>query len=726
MDETKSLYEQMIISSKALGQGLAIPFQSYGTGYGTSQIFESEAAWDSYIDSQYGSVRNYQKYRLALGDLSRHPLPCAAIRFLGDSLGEAPLQVKKKSGAKSGHKEAEIIDDHKLTALWNRPNEYYSGATMLRGIAFSLILSGNGFILKNFNDLGPTASWPIELWWEPHWTIRPVWPINGAEFISYYEVNRQGTWYPVPIENVIHIRDGLHPYNQRVGWTGLDAILPELFGDSEAAAYYASLMGGSGVPNFMVAIDKEIKMTATQQDEFEKTLLAKTSGARKGQPLVAKGARAYKLGLSPHELDLRESRYMAEDRFCSVMGIPAVVLELGTGQAHSIYKNVEEAQERAWRNYVCPKLSMIEDELNIHLLPDFETDPNFYCEHDLSQIPALQEDVAKKATRLSNLFSKGAIMRSDLRKGLGLDSSIENDEEVDRVYFIPRGGTLIKADEFVLGQGEQIINMSTGEIRAGAPPPAPSPEFGGQPSKFDKEALQGLPSENQPEGQSTPEKPLLNIAKALYLPPAPENGSSNPQVADLSANGMLNPNVNWTPFPPYMDSLGIPRTSMPQVQSKHRGAMVQFLRGRGITHSVENIKPSDLKPTQAEYRPDKVELAKEFEGPERPILVSADNRVVDGHHQWMAALEDNPDEPISTIKLDSDITPLLLEVSRFPSSGVSDGDGNHKYWKAMPKGQAEITKADIDDTIKFLKTHRYGQALAMIEAKPWNGNGKEK
>lgn len=128
----------------------------------------------------------------------------------------------------------------------------------------------------------------------------------------------------------------------------------------------------------------------------------------------------------------------------------------------------------------------------------------------------------------------------------------------------------------------------------------------------------------------------------------------------------------WAAFPAEMGGLSVPRASMPQIATKDRGAMVQFLKGRGITHSQEDVLPGSLKPSQVEYSPEKVAKAKTFEGPNRSILISADDHVVDGHHQWMAAMEANPNEPYPVIRLNAPIQQLLIEIARFPSAGVSD------------------------------------------------------
>lgn len=432
----RKLEDQLYAEAKALQAG-SIPFA--GTSYtGAVATYTSHDAWDRALDRQlsWGTKINYRE---KVGDLTDSSLIVAAYRFLSNVLPEPDLKVWEKdaSGIETD------VKDHDLPKLWNRPNPYYSGSTLKKGLAFSWVLAGQCFLLK-FKNTGNTV--PLELWYEPHWTIRPVWEVNGKEFISHYQVNRNGQWYDVDVENVIHIRDGLSPYNQRIGFSVVDSVLREIFADSEAANYYASLLGGAAVPPFLIGIDKDIQMSQPEMEEYMDYLKRKTTGPRRGEPLATRGARVYKLAFNPHELDLRESRYAAEERFCAAMGIPAVVLELGSGQEHSIYNNVDQAMKRAYRSYVTPMLNHIEEELDIHLLRDFDgEDTERYLKHDLSGIQALQEDENAKAERLAMLYEKGVIMRSEARTPLGMGSSDPTDEDADKVF--SKHGTSVEENQ---------------------------------------------------------------------------------------------------------------------------------------------------------------------------------------------------------------------------------------------------------------------------------------
>ncbi|HEX8071056.1 MAG TPA: hypothetical protein VF546_13960 [Pyrinomonadaceae bacterium] len=140
----------------------------------------------------------------------------------------------------------------------------------------------------------------------------------------------------------------------------------------------------------------------------------------------------------------------------------------------------------------------------------------------------------------------------------------------------------------------------------------------------------------------------------------------------------------WSEFPPELGSLNVPRASMPQIKSEHRGALVQFLKGRGITHTREDVAPDSLRPAQLEFSPEKVARARSFEGPQRAILVSSDDHVLDGHHQWLAARADAPQTPYPAIRLDAPIHQLLVEVARFPSAGVDKASAGSTQQSPAP------------------------------------------
>lgn len=148
------------------------------------------------------------------------------------------------------------------------------------------------------------------------------------------------------------------------------------------------------------------------------------------------------------------------------------------------------------------------------------------------------------------------------------------------------------------------------------------------------------------------------------------SGSVSPEVPVTQKTAEAS---DWKVFTPETGTLNVPRAQMPQVKAENRGAMVNFLNARGVTQKQEELDPEILKPTQAEFSPEKVEKARQFEGGERSILVSSDGYVLDGHHQWLA--KKGTGEPVKAIRLDAPIQELLPLVREFPSSTLDESSG---------------------------------------------------
>jgi hypothetical protein len=177
----------------------------------------------------------------------------------------------------------------------------------------------------------------------------------------------------------------------------------------------------------------------------------------------------------------------------------------------------------------------------------------------------------------------------------------------------------------------------------------------------------------------------------------PPVGDAGQPDAALSAVAGEPIDDEWTAFAPETGTKGIPRAEMPQIKAVHRGAMVQFLKGRGILHEQEaDVDPASLKPTQAEFSAAKAQKAREFTDTDRAILVSQDGHVFDGHHQWLAAMADN--KPIRVIRLDAPIESLIGQVKEFPSADQADGATTTETPAVGPAATQESTDERLPST----------------------------
>ncbi|MDH4418906.1 MAG: PLxRFG domain-containing protein [Acidovorax sp.] len=164
-------------------------------------------------------------------------------------------------------------------------------------------------------------------------------------------------------------------------------------------------------------------------------------------------------------------------------------------------------------------------------------------------------------------------------------------------------------------------------------------------------------------------------------PSPPETQQASPQpaqagaapatAAGLTAAPQPQPVGDEQQFAPETGTLGIPRAEMPQVPTQSHGGLVKHLNAQGIDHETTMVDAAELKPTQAEYSPSKVEQAKTATGA-RAVIVSSDGHIIDGHHQALAAAEEG--KPVKAIVLDAPVEQALEAVKNSPSAQAAEAE----------------------------------------------------
>jgi len=117
--------------------------------------------------------------------------------------------------------------------------------------------------------------------------------------------------------------------------------------------------------------------------------------------------------------------------------------------------------------------------------------------------------------------------------------------------------------------------------------------------------------------------------------------------------------------------LDVSREDMPQVEAKDYDAYIRYLKNRKITLTQGEMNPDDLKPIQKDFHKGGVERALDrmitaIKNGEKfkPIIVSKDNYVIDGHHRWIA--HKNARMMIPVMKSNVNMNKLLNATHDFP------------------------------------------------------------
>ena len=294
---------------------------------------------------------------------------------------------------------------------------------------------------------------------------------------------------------------------------------------------------------------------------------------------------------------------------------------------------------------------------------------------------------------------KGAAKNPKLAKAEGVDIKDPNslNKRIEQLTAQAREWDSFHTNPKLVAQIRNEIGVSPLETKAeAAPEVAP---------------VETVVDENQNDMFGEPQQEIKNTTPAM----------------DLAGDKI---NKEWVTFSDKTGTKKIPRSEMPQIKSEHRGAMVNFMNARGVSHIQEEVSADSLKPTQMEFSPAKVKKAISFEGKDRSILVSSDNHVLDGHHQWLAKREKG--ELVKVIRLNAPISKLVEMANEFPSSeqateGVSPASvtaSTDKEVEAKPalKQSTETVDKVVDkvEETKLANTDDVGGELSY-NRRSWTG-----
>ncbi len=387
------------------------------------------------------------KYSMEIGDALRTSIVMAAVKWLGRLIHEAPMHVVIRD--LDGRKVSRTAR-HEILALLKKPNEYYSGKTLMKALGTSWMLDGNAYAIKRRD---PDSLKVTELWYEPHFTIRERHPSDGlsspnrvpesapsgpgSEWISFYEVWRN-KWVRVERDDVLHVQDGMDPSNPRKGINGLSALIAEVYTDLQRAHFSATVLSNVGMIPFVVSPRETGQHISEKQADKLKMELESRSRSDRGKPIVAgRAIRIDELGFSPADMDLKSLASIPEQRVAAVLGPNLYVL--GFASEQTTFSTYVEAREAAFEEYLIPLHKIFAEEFTSQLLAEIvelETPATtISLEYDFSSVSAMQAQRDLLFLRWGRAFRDGVATRYTALIETGQPA-----EESDKVFAqeIPR------------------------------------------------------------------------------------------------------------------------------------------------------------------------------------------------------------------------------------------------------------------------------------------------
>lgn len=338
------------------------------------------------------------------GPLALNSIVAAAIGWVGRNVPQAPLVVRTPGG--------KVAENHPLAQLLRRPNPFYSYQVLMASTQASLIVSGNAY----WYVVRDQANRPKELWVIPHNQIEPLWDPNATteNFLSGYRYNPSGVPFILPMESVIHFREGaLDPANPRLSVSPLASAVRHVATDNEAQAYQAAILSNAGMPGVVITPKGDAQWAEGFKEDLPELFREKVGGDRRGEALALDGEVSItELGFGPEQMLLDHASDLPEARICSLIGIPPQVLQLKVGADNSTLNNTATFERMAWQNGILPRLNVICEEIEVQLLPLYEDRRNLSVSPDLTRVAALGDSKDNLYKRLA-LAAGGPFLTPD-------------------------------------------------------------------------------------------------------------------------------------------------------------------------------------------------------------------------------------------------------------------------------------------------------------------------
>jgi HK97 family phage portal protein len=270
--------------------------------------------------------------------------------------------------------------------------------------------------------------------------VRELWPLPATdvkvetdkstvtyEYISRYVYTIGGQEFPYQPREVVHFRHGFGDAKTRTAWGPVNAAKREVAALNEGANYRGALLRNMGVPSHILSPTEKMwdrpdfEMTEDLSKRLKELWAALTKGDNRGGVLIPTFAAALeRAGFSPQELDIAEMMKWDVDIVCALIGVPAMLIDLPSGEDHRSYANKREAREFFTEQTLVPLLDGIADDLTLGF-PEFLAENERYA-FNYDDVRALQEDQNAKYERVVKVREQSILTVDECRAELGFEA----------------------------------------------------------------------------------------------------------------------------------------------------------------------------------------------------------------------------------------------------------------------------------------------------------------
>ncbi len=364
-------------------------------------------------NSSYGSLRLYDQYYYDYQAIYRTQSNVrTVVDFLARNIAQLGLHVFRRVSDTDRVR----LADHPLAALIGRPNPYTTRYRLIESLMIDLGIFFNAYWLKLQGD-------PIGLLRIPPEVVT----VFGDLVPTGYEISFSGRVMKVEPGQMVHFR-GHNPDSALFGLSPMETlrrILAEEHAMGDYREYYwrnAARMNGvierpADAPEWSEAARERFK------SEFE-ALYA--GGTNSGKTAILEEGMSWKqTSFSARDSEYLEGRKLTREEVARAYHVPLPMVGI---LDHATFSNIEAQHKHLYQDCLGPWLKMIEEDMELQLLPDFEDSRGVYVEFNIAEKLAGSFEEQTKA--LQSSVGAPYMTRNEARARMNLPSLPDGDQLV--------------------------------------------------------------------------------------------------------------------------------------------------------------------------------------------------------------------------------------------------------------------------------------------------------
>ena len=351
-----------------------------------STSFDGGAEWAA----DYPASRPYSALS-SMSATAAFPWVQACMNQISQSMSGLPLKVIKGRGA-----DAEVLTDHPILDLLDRPSTRTPGILFRRQLITDLVLSGDCYAV--IGTVGTTPAALLRL--HPEY-VRIIGDRDTQPSRYVYTGGGQSTEYgPDQIMHVSLPSWATGP-KSLYGTGAIEALNADLMTDKRAAELAAET-AKTGRPTSLISPSSSEDVWSDQQvKSIRRAWEAQLKGTSGALILGSGGVNVEMLSHSPRDMEFSKVRELAREAVMGAMGVPPSMVSLSTANyAQSV------TQQRIFWASLESRAAMLDHGYTM-VARMFDDSDDVRVVHDFSAVEALQESRSERQQRVQNWWMMG-------------------------------------------------------------------------------------------------------------------------------------------------------------------------------------------------------------------------------------------------------------------------------------------------------------------------------